>query len=70
MEVSGQILTHVGLPPGEKSPRYPFDRTMGGPQDRSGLWRIEKSCFAGKGIWAVQVARHYIDSRLPSDTVL
>jgi len=34
MEVSGQIHAPAALPRG-KTPRYPFDRRLGGPQSRS-----------------------------------
>jgi hypothetical protein len=36
MEVSGQLYNPAALPPG-KSPWYPLDRKLGGPQSRSGL---------------------------------
>jgi hypothetical protein len=36
MEVSGQFHALVALLPG-KSPRFPLDRRLGGPQNRSGL---------------------------------
>jgi len=35
MEVSGQLHTPAALPP-RKSPWYPLDRRLGGPQIRSG----------------------------------
>jgi hypothetical protein len=35
MEVSGQLHAPAALPPG-KSPWYPLDRRLGGPQSRSG----------------------------------
>jgi hypothetical protein len=35
MEMSGQLHAPAALPPG-KEPRYPLDRTLGGPQSRSG----------------------------------
>jgi hypothetical protein len=34
MVVSGQIHSPAALPPG-KSPSYPLDRRLGGPQSRS-----------------------------------
>jgi hypothetical protein len=37
MEVSGQLHAPAALPPG-KSPQYPFDRRLGGPQSRSGRY--------------------------------
>jgi hypothetical protein len=42
LEVSGQLHAPAALPPG-KSPRYPLDRRMGGPQSRSGRRRRENS---------------------------
>jgi hypothetical protein len=39
MEVSGQLHTPAHFPPG-KSPRYPLDRRLGGPQSRPG--RLEE----------------------------
>jgi hypothetical protein len=33
MEVSGQLHAQAALPPG-KSPWYPLDRRLGGPQSR------------------------------------
>jgi hypothetical protein len=41
MEVSGQLHAPAALPPG-KSPRYPLDRRLGGPQSRSGRFGEEK----------------------------
>jgi hypothetical protein len=35
MEVSGQLHSPVALPPGERL-RYPLDRRLAGPQNRSG----------------------------------
>jgi hypothetical protein len=35
MEVSGQLHATAALPQG-KSPWYPLDRRLGGPQNRSG----------------------------------
>jgi hypothetical protein len=35
MEMSGQLHAPVALPPG-KSPLYPLDRRLGGPQSRLG----------------------------------
>jgi hypothetical protein len=36
MEVNGQLHDTAALSPG-KSPRYPLDRRLAGPQSRSGL---------------------------------
>jgi hypothetical protein len=41
MEVSGQLHATADLPPG-KSPWYPLDRRLGGPQSRSGRGGEEK----------------------------
>jgi hypothetical protein len=42
MEVSGQLHTPAALPQG-KSPWYPLDRRLGGPQSRSGRGVKEKN---------------------------
>jgi hypothetical protein len=42
LEVSGQLHSPAALPPG-KSPRYPLDRRLGGPQSRFGQFRSENS---------------------------
>jgi hypothetical protein len=42
MEVSGQLHVPAALPPG-KSPWYPLDRKLGGPQSRSGRGGEEKN---------------------------
>jgi hypothetical protein len=39
--VTGQLHATAALPPG-KSPRYPLDRKLGGPQNRSGRRGEEK----------------------------
>jgi hypothetical protein len=39
--VSGQLHALAALPPG-KSPRYPLERRLGGPQSRSGRSGEEK----------------------------
>jgi hypothetical protein len=41
MEVSGQLHAPAALPPG-KSPWYPLDRSLGGPQSRSGRGGFRK----------------------------
>jgi hypothetical protein len=38
MEVSGELHSLAALPPRWKTPRYPLDRKLGGPQSRCGLW--------------------------------
>jgi hypothetical protein len=43
MEVSGQLQTPVALPPEKKSPWYPLDRRLDGPQSRSGCGGEEKN---------------------------
>jgi len=42
MEVSGQLHTPAALPP-VKDPSYPLDRSLGGPQSRSGRGGEEKN---------------------------
>jgi hypothetical protein len=42
MEVSGQLHAPAALPPG-KSPWYPLDRRLGGPQSQSGRGGEEKN---------------------------
>jgi hypothetical protein len=42
MEVSGQLHAPAALPQG-KSPWYPLDRRLGGPQSRSGRGGEEKN---------------------------
>jgi hypothetical protein len=42
MEVSGQLHVPSALPTG-KSPSYPLDRRLGGPQSRSGCGSEEKN---------------------------
>jgi hypothetical protein len=49
MEVSGQLQAPAALPQG-KSPWYPLDRRLGGPQSRSGhgrkiFWKYVLSIF-------------------------
>jgi hypothetical protein len=36
MEVIGQLRAQAALPPGESAPRYPWDRRLDGPHNRSG----------------------------------
>jgi hypothetical protein len=47
MEASGQLHAPAALFPGILS-RYLLDRRLGGPQNRSGHWRKEKSNTAEK----------------------
>jgi hypothetical protein len=49
MEVSGQLHAPAVLPQG-KNPRYPLDRTLGGPQSRSGRGGEEKNSQPPPGI--------------------
>jgi hypothetical protein len=49
MEVSGQLHAPAALPQ-EKSPCYPLDRRMGGPQSRSGSGGEEKNSQPLSGI--------------------
>jgi hypothetical protein len=45
MEVSGRLHPPAALPP-VKEPRYPLDRRLGGPQNRSGDGVEEKNVLA------------------------
>jgi len=49
MEVSGQLHASATLHPG-KSPWYPLDRRLGGPQNRSGRGGGEKNSQPPPGI--------------------
>jgi hypothetical protein len=49
MEVTGQLHTPAALPQG-KSPRYPQDRRLGGPQSLSGRGGEEKNSQPPLGI--------------------
>jgi hypothetical protein len=49
MEVSGHIHTPAAIPQG-KSPWYPLDRRLGGPQSRSGRGGEEKNSQPPPGI--------------------
>jgi hypothetical protein len=49
MEVSGQLHAPAALPQG-KSPRYPLDRRLDGPQNRSGRGGEEKNSQLPPGI--------------------
>jgi hypothetical protein len=49
MEVSGQLHASVALPQG-KSPWYPLDRRLGGPQSRSGRGGEEKNSQPPPGL--------------------
>jgi hypothetical protein len=43
VEVSGQLHSPVALPPNETAPEYTLDRSLGGPQSRSGRCEEEKN---------------------------
>jgi hypothetical protein len=49
MEVSSQLHAPAALTQ-EKSPRYPLDRSLGGPQNRSGRGGDEKNPQSPPGI--------------------
>jgi hypothetical protein len=50
MEVSGQLHAPAALPPGKKSPWYPLDMKLCGPQSRSGRGGEEKNSQPLPGI--------------------
>jgi hypothetical protein len=55
--------TPLLLYPWGKSPRYPLDRRLGGPQNQSGRCGEEKSCTVGNWTRTIQpVAHRYTDS--------
>jgi hypothetical protein len=61
MEVSGQLHAPAALPPG-KSPWYPLDRRLCGPQSRSGRGGEEKNFQSLPGVEHLiiqPVARRY-----------
>jgi hypothetical protein len=68
--MSGQLHAPAALPP-EKSPRYPFYRRFGGPQNRSGRYG-EVKIFTLPGLelpphLVIQpVASHYTDWAIPA----
>jgi hypothetical protein len=43
MEVSAQLHAPAALPPSVRTPRYPLDRRLDGPQSRSGRGGEEKN---------------------------
>jgi hypothetical protein len=49
MEVSGQVHAPAALPQG-KSPWYPLDRSLGGPQSRHGCDGEEKNSQSLQGL--------------------
>jgi hypothetical protein len=49
MEMSGQLHVPAALPAG-KSPWYPLDKSLGGPQNRSGRGGEEKNSQSPPGI--------------------
>jgi hypothetical protein len=69
-EVSSQLHALGALPPGRKSPQYPLDRRLGGPQNRSGIRGGEKFCpyrDSNSDLSAVQpVASRYTDCSIPA----
>ena len=48
MEVIGQLHTSAALPSGKRR-RYPFNRSLGGPQNRSELSEEEKMSYFHRG---------------------
>jgi hypothetical protein len=67
LDLGTRLRWEVSFTPGERAPRYPLDRRLGGPQCRSGHWRREKSCTAGNRTRAVEpVASRYTDWALPA----
>jgi hypothetical protein len=65
MEVSGQLY------PWRKSPRYPLDRRLGGPQRRSGHYKEEKSLapVGNQTLLALPIAHRYAYWAIPVNTV-
>jgi hypothetical protein len=57
MEVSGQLHDPPAFKPGEKNPRYPLYRRLGGPQSRSGHGGEKKKnpIIAPPGNWTLVV---------------
>jgi hypothetical protein len=74
LEVSGQLHAPAALPRG-KSPPYPLDRRVGGPNDRSGR-HGEVKILAPTGTRTSDplvfqpVASHYTDYAIPAFTVI
>jgi hypothetical protein len=65
MEVSSQLHTPTALPPG-KEPPVPIGQEAGwAPGLVWTLWRGEKSCLVGNGIWAIwPTASHYPNTNI------
>jgi hypothetical protein len=57
MEVSGQLHVPAALPPKRKSPWYPLDRSLGGPQSRSGRGGEEKNSQPLPGLYTTDLSR-------------
>jgi hypothetical protein len=64
--MSGQLHAPAALPPG-KSPRYPFYKRLGGPQDRSGRYG-EVNIFdpTGTPLVVQPLASRYTDWATPA----
>jgi hypothetical protein len=73
MEVSGQLHAPAALPPGKDPPRYPLDRGLGGPQNRSGRDGEEKNSqpLPGHEPPIVQpVVRRYTNGAIPAIEII
>jgi hypothetical protein len=66
MEVNGQLHDPAALPQG-KSPSYPLDKRLGGPQSRSGHGGEEKNSHPIKGLEPpiIQLVAHRYTTELP-----
>jgi hypothetical protein len=68
MEMSGQLHVPAALPQG-KSPWYPLDRKLGGPQNRSGQRGVEKNSQPLSGLETpiIQaVGQRYTNGAIPA----
>jgi hypothetical protein len=45
MDVTGELHAYAALPPGRKFSRYPLDRRLGGPHNRSGHCGVKENLF-------------------------